>query len=227
MKIRSTIVAIGAGILLMAGAIVAHPGYGVAADDTVPDPPANLRVVDLQPEQFTVAWDPVPGAAEYVVQLSGRDPRGNGIGLTATFDAVWESTYQVSVRARVQHTYTAWSEPLTVTTPMPADFELPSAPLNLRVERDRGEITLIRWDRPAHGYSALAYYLYFETPKEPEDLSGLWAITGELTADPSVNPIGAHIYEPGQSMSLWVVARDRKGNTSPPSAPLVLTCCPF
>jgi hypothetical protein len=224
-----------AAALLLVGAAVAQAGPA-SAQPAVPGPPANLRVTNLQPEQFTVAWDPVPGAIEYQVRALGSAfaPWDTTQELTSTWFALWDTSYQVTVRAfvAIDHepwtVYTEFSAPLTVTTPMPPDFELPSAPRNLRVERNnQGQITLIRWDPPVAGYGQLRYNLYFETPAEPEDLSGIWPANGDGTADPSQNPLGAELYGPGQVITIRVTAVDRKNNESPPSEPLVLTCCPF
>lgn len=223
---------------VLAGAVLFTAGPAVASSTATPAPPTNLRVTDLQALQFTVAWDPVPNAIEYQVRSQfAYPPWVTTPSTSATFNALWDTTYEMSVRVAVALdrspwiAYSAFSAPLRLTTLIPPDFELPSAPRSLRVERDsRGEITLIRWDPSAEGFGTLQYRLYIDSPPVPGFVTGgpvVWDTTTGLTSDPGQNLVGAGVHAPGQSITLWVTAIDAKRNESPRSNLVVLTCCPF
>lgn len=223
--------AVVSAVAALMGAAALQSGPAAAATARVADPPANLRVTDLQSVRVIVAWDPVPNASGYTVSLTlaGMTSYHSTNATDKALNVMWNKTYQVAVRASVQGVETAWSEPITVTPPFPTGFDLPSPPANLRVERDdRGEITLIRWDPPATDSGPFVYLLYIDSPEVPGwgDPSGLWDLVTEPRSDPSTNLVGAHIHLPGQSITVWVMATDSVGRRGL-SDPLVLTCCPF
>jgi hypothetical protein len=206
-----------------------------AATDSPPEPPANLRVEVLEPEQITLAWDPVDGATEYKVAMIPLEPF-DGYARTETDDPTvtlddltWDVSYKVTVRAFVPTAYPNWyteTSTIVATTPLPEDYVLPGTPTNLRVERGSlGEITLIRWDA-ASGFGPLTYLVHMDSPDQP-DLTGMFGRTSGLSFDTTITPLSAGILPPGQSVSIWVTATDQIRNQSAPSERLTLTCCPL
>lgn len=233
----ATKLAIGAIAILTAGLTATVP----AAADTgsgPPDPPANLRATDLQPETLSVAWDAVDGAASYGLTLFAPEPfcgayyrRHTTTGLTATFDSLnWDCPYRISVRAYVPSSYPdSYSDPATITvrTPLPDGYELPGPPSNLRAERDAaGQLELVRWDPATAGFGLLAYQVYVEVEGLPELSGPLGSLSVQTSRDGrDLREIGS-VLEPGQTITVWVTTADQTRSESPPSDPLVLTCCP-
>jgi hypothetical protein len=222
--------------LTVATALTAFDAGTAAAGAGEPDPPANLRVEGLAPDRFTVAWDPVTGAAEYKVTVIPLEPPGE-YRRTGTEDTAItlqnlapDVPYKVTVRAFVPSAYpSSYSESSTilVTTPLPEGYVPPSAPADLRLERDAsGAITLVRWDAPTQHFGPLSYRIHLESTDLAE-LTGIWGHTSGLSFDAGLLPITGGILGPGQSVTMWVTATDQVYNQSPPSQAVVLTCCPL
>ena len=232
------IAAVGGALALAAAAAV--PGAATAAPAGPPDPPANLRVVDLQPESLTADWDPVPGATRYTGVLVAQEAFcGNyyrtfsTTQLSLDVDALnWDCPYRIGVRAFVPsaypHTYTELTT-ILVTTPFPVGYEPPGSPSNLRVERNaNGQVERVRWDPATQGFGTLLYRLSVEVEGIPE-LDGPWGPPQAMTSRDvrqDVAEIGS-VLQPGQTLTLRVTTDDRAQVESPPGPPLVLACCPL
>jgi hypothetical protein len=203
-----------------------------------PDPPTNVRVTDFDLDGFTVAWDPVEGDVFYEVQRvrlyaegsrSTYPPVRVSEGETISFSSGWGATWEVSVRVRTRWApvmYSEWSDPVTVTIPLPDGYVPPSAPQNLRVaeRNEKGETVLIAWDPPAQGTGSFTYTLFIDHP----EMSGRFDSTKELSYDAWQLPLNTGYFDvPGLTVTLWVQATDRAGTSSPLSEPLELVCCPF
>lgn len=234
-RLRSKITAIATSLTVVSALVLLDTGPAVATTDGPPEPPANLRVEGLEPEEITLAWDPVAGAAEYKVAVVPLEPfngyaRTDTDDLTVTLDDLtWDVPYKVTVRAFVPDAYPNWySETSTVvaTTPLPEGYFSPSAPSNVRIDRDsQGNPTLIRWDA-ADGFGPLTYTVHLESPQQP-DLTGMFGRTSGLSFDSQITPLAGGLLQPGESVSIWVTATDQIRNQSAPSQRLTLTCCPL
>lgn len=222
MKLR--VAAIGASLALTMASVALSTPPATAGTGAPPAPPANLRVTDLHPTGFTLAWDPVRGAIGYEV-WGYRVSRLTTTGLTATYDRLlFDTSYTVFVTATVPG-YFGLTSKITVTTPLPDGYQPPSAPTNLRIERNAlGELERFRWDASTGGYGTLTYLFHVEIP--PFLSAGVWIRTTGLTADAIALPLcdGCE-YIPNQTVIVWVTATDRR-YTSPPSERIELTCCP-
>jgi hypothetical protein len=205
-----------------------------AAAAPAPAPPSNLRVESLEPEEITLAWDPVAGAAEYKVAVIPLEPFG-GYARTDTDDPTvhlddltWDVPYKVTVRAFVPAAYPNWySETSTIvaTTPLPEGYFAPSTPTNLRVDRDsQGRVTLIRWDA-ATGFGPLLYDLHMESADQP-DLTGMFGRTSGLSFDLRTTPLAGGWLQSGESVSIRITTVDQIRNQAA-SQPITLTCCPL
>jgi len=199
------------------------------------EPPRNVRVVDLQPTSFTVAWDEPLGADYYIVSVSPRGGTRGSLGDPVTYTGLlWDTEYSITVTAFYtefkDERSRAEADPITVRTPMPEDFKTPNAPTNLRIERDaRGNPLFLLFDPSTEGFGELWYDLHLDASQVEglEWLSGIWDSTSTQRFDLSFVPITAQLWNEGDTVQLSIIARDRKGNQSPPSEALELTCCPF
>lgn len=232
-RLLSHLTAIATTLAVVAALVVVDAGPA-AATTSPPEPPSNLRVEGLQPDEMTLAWDPVAGAAEYKVAVIPLEP-ASGYARTDTDDPsvhlnrlTWDIPYKVTVRAFVPAAYPNWySETSTIvaTTPLPEGYAAPTAPTNLRVERDyRGRIALIRWDA-ATGFGPLLYDVHMDSADQP-DLTGRFGRTSGLSFDPDITPLAGGILQFGESVSIRITAVDQIRNQAT-SAPLTLTCCPL
>lgn len=199
-------------------------------------PPGNVRVVDLQPMSFTVDWDEPEGADYYIVSVyplyqGTRMSHGDPVTFT---NLVWDTEYTITVTAFYQEfkdeRSRAQADPITVRTPMPENFTGPNAPTNLRIERDSyGRPAFLLFDPSTEGFGELWYDLHLDASQVEglEWLSGVWDSTNTQRFDLSFVPITAELWSEGDTVQLYITARDKKKNQSPPSEALVLTCCPF
>ncbi|MGH8822962.1 MAG: fibronectin type III domain-containing protein [Jiangellaceae bacterium] len=237
MNKRASAVAATSTSLVVASTLLFGVGPAAAESDGPPDPPANMRVTDLQPESITVGWDPVQGATEYSLVLIPLEAFGNyertkTDELSFTFDDLtWDLLYRVTVRAFVPSAYPNWwtdISTVTARTLLPDGYVPPSPPTNLRVERDaNGDITQILWDEATGSFGPFIYRLHLESPELPE-IDGVWASTNGTSVDADELPIcDGCIFEPGQTLTMFVTATDRVPKVSPPSDPLTLVCCPL
>jgi hypothetical protein len=228
----SQLTAIAAGLAVTSTLVLVNTAPAAAAP--APAPPTNLRVELLGPEEITVAWDEVAGAAEYKVAVIPLKPF-DGYSRTDTDDPTvhlddltWNVPYKVTVRAFVPAAYPNWySETSTIvaTTPLPAGYFAPSAPTNLRVDRDsQGRPTLIRWDA-ANGFGPLLYDLHMESADQP-DLTGMFDRTSGLSFDLRTTPLAGGWLQPGDSVSIWITSVDQIRNQAA-SQRITLTCCPL
>ncbi|HEY8455634.1 MAG TPA: fibronectin type III domain-containing protein [Actinopolymorphaceae bacterium] len=157
-----------------------------------PDKPTNVRVSDVKIDSFTVTWDPVDGEVFYEVQRVLRRPNGHNTvypssvrvmqGETVTYSSLWGATWDVRLQARTWWApvmYAEWSDPVTVSTPLPDGYVPPSAPQNLRVaeRNERNEAELITWDRPTQGLDPLTYTIIIDHP----EVSGPFDTTTQLS----------------------------------------------
>jgi Fibronectin type III domain len=199
-----------------------------------PAPPTNLRVEGLTPEEMTLTWDPVAGAAEYKVAVIPLEP-ADGYARTDTDDPTvhlddltWDVPYKVTVRAFVPAAYPNWySETSTIVakTPLPEGYFAPSAPTDLRITRDsQGRLDQIRWDA-ADGFGPLTYFLHMESADQP-DLTGMFGHTTGLSFDLDMTPLVGGWLQSGESVSIWITAVDQIRNQAA-SQRITLTCCPL
>lgn len=194
--------------------------------------PANLRVTDLQIDRITVAWDPVGGAAGYSITPFGLDvggslPRSETTATTATVpNLVWDARYRITVRAFTPGLLYGDAAEIIVTTPTPDGYQRPTAPTNLRAERNvQGQIERFRWDAASGGHGPLTYLFFLDSPGFLP--AGPVLRTSELSVSAEDLPVcdGCQ-YSPDQTIIVWVVAQDRR-YWSPESNRVILTCCPF
>ena len=224
--LKATVSVIAAGALLALGGVALGPSPA-AADVAQPGPPTGLQAVDVQPESVTVEWETLDGAYEYIVGINGRASAVTR-NVTWTFtNLVWDQEYEVTVRAWVPsaypNDYTDWSDPIRVVTPIPDGFQVPSAPTDLRPERDaQGEVATIRWDASAEGYGRLTYRLHAQGVGVVATASG-----SDLSADVFQMAFIECVVLPGETYTFWVTATDRAGNVSPPSDELTVTLPPW
>jgi len=222
--------------LVLALATLVLASAPASAGGVTSEPPRNVRVVDLQPTSFTVVWDQPPGADSYLVSVS--PPRGGtrgSLGDPVTYTGlIWDTEYSITVTAFYQEfkdeRSRAQSDPITVRTPMLEDFKTPNAPTNLRIERDeRGNPLFLLFDPSTEGFGELWYDLHLDASQVEglEWLSGVWDSTSGQRFDLSFVPITAQLWKEGDTVQLYITARDFKRNESPPSEALELTCCPF
>jgi hypothetical protein len=233
-RLRSKITAVATSLAVTSTLVLLDTAPAAATTDGPPEPPTNLRIEVLEPEQITLAWDPVAGATEYKVAVIPLEPFGGYARTDAddptvtVDDLTWDVPYKVTVRAFVPANYPDWySETSTIvaTTPLPEDYVFPSAPTNLRVDRDsRGTVTAIRWDA-ATGFGPLTYSVHMESPQQP-DLTGMFGHTGGLSFDATITPLAGGILAPGESVSIWITAADQIRNQAA-SERITLTCCPL
>lgn len=225
MTVRVAAVAWGLALALLAVVLSTQPATAV------PSGPDNLHVTDLRTDGFTVTWDPVARATSYSVVLFPLEPFGSYRKITTqetteTFDnLMFGVPYRVSVSARIGFQSTAQST-ITATTLWPDGYEPPSAPANLRVERDAtGRIETFRWDPSTGGSGRITYEVHVDIPGFLDE--SVWVRTTGLTVAGDQLPIcdGCE-YDPSQVTIVWVTAKDVR-MTSPPSNRLELTCCPF
>lgn len=230
---RSQLTAITA-ILAVTSTLVLIDAGPAAATTSPPEPPENLRVEVLAPEEITLAWDPVDGAAEYKVAVVPLEP-ASGYARTDTDDPTvhlddltWDVPYKVTVRAFVPAAYPNWyseTSAIVATTPLPEGYFAPSAPTNLRIERDFwGEVSLIRWDA-ATGFGPLLYDVHMESADQP-DLTGMFGRTSGLSFDLRNTPLAGGWLQSGESVSIWITSVDQIRNQAA-SQRLTLTCCPL
>jgi hypothetical protein len=234
-RTQSKLTAFAASLAVISTLVLVGTGPAAATTGGPPEPPANLRVEVLEPELITLAWDPVAGAAEYKVAVTPLKPFDGYTRIdtdvpTVTLDNLtWDVPYKVAVRAFVPAAFPDWysgTSTIVVTTPLPDGYASPTAPANLRVERDdQGNLDLIRWD-PATGFGPLVYWVHMESPDQP-DLTGIFGHTSGLSFDASITPLNGGVLQPGESVSIWITATDQIRNQSPPGARLTVTCCPL
>jgi hypothetical protein len=232
-RLPPRLIAIAAG-LAVTSAMVLVSAAPAAAAPSPPAPPDNLRVVQLEPEELTLAWDAVAGATEYKVAVIPLEPfdgyrRIDTDDPTVHLDDLtWDVPYKVTVRAFVPTAYPNWySEPSTivVTTPLPEGYFAPTEPTNVRIDRDStGRFTFIRWDAAA-GFGPLLYDLHMESTDQP-DLTGMFGRTSGLSMDLRTSPLVGGWLQPGESVSLWITAIDQIRNEAA-SQRVTLTCCPL
>jgi len=215
---------------LVLGSAPAH------AHTVTSEPPGDVRVVNLQPTSFTVDWDEPDGADYYIVSVSPlwagtRMSHGDPVTYTGL---VWDTKYTITVTAFYNEfkdeRSRAQADPITVRTPVPEDFTAPNAPTNLRIERDsHGNPAFLLFDPSTEGVGELWYDLHLDTSQVEglESLSGIWDTTNTERFDLSFVPITANLWNEGDRVQLYITARDKKRNQSPPSEALELTCCPF
>jgi hypothetical protein len=218
------------GLVVSATAVIVPTGAAGAAY-SLPPTPTDLRVTDLRIDSITVAWNPVAGASGYSVSPFGVDiggslPRSTTTATTFTLsNLVWDARYRISVRAFNAGLLYGDAVTITVTTPTPDGYQRPTAPTNLRVERDaQGRAERFRWDASTGGFGTLQYVFYIESPGF---LPTFTVLTGGLTV-PAVDVAvcdGCE-FDPSQTFNAWVVAKDRRYQ-SPDSNRVTLTCCPF
>lgn len=235
----ATVTATVSGLVLALATLVLGAAPAAAGAARTSDPPTNLRVADLGPTSLAVAWDMPDGADYSIVRVSrtgyGLQQSELSHGESASFTGLlWDTEYSVTVTAYYtkfkDERFSAASDPLTVRTPAPDDFEVPNAATNLRIERDSsGNPEFLLFDASTEGFGDLWYDLHLNTSEVPgmEDLSGVWASTNEQRFDLSFVPITAEIWQPGDTVRVFITATDGKGNVSAPSEALELTCCPF
>jgi hypothetical protein len=233
MPLRVAAVATG---LTVASTLVALDAGPAAAAAGAPAPPANLQIRDLEPDQMTVTWSPVAGAAEYKVSVIPLEP-ASGYARTDTDDPAVtldnlgaDTPYKVTVRAFVPSAYpNSYSETSAIVakTPLPEGYVSPGAPTNLRVVRDSvGSLTLLRWDAPSQHFGPLAYHIHLESA-DAGDLNGIFGDTSALSFETDYLPLETGFLGSGQSVAIWLTATDLLNNQSPASQRIVLTCCPL
>ncbi|HEY8471362.1 MAG TPA: fibronectin type III domain-containing protein [Natronosporangium sp.] len=206
-----------------------------AAATGVPQPPDNLRVESLAPDEMTVAWDPVPGAAEYKVTVIPLEPFGGYRRIDADDPTVhldrltWDVPYRVTVLAFVPTAYPNWyteTTEIVATTPLPDGYFLPTPPTNLRIERDyKGNVTFLRWDAGTGFGTPLVYDLQLESPQQPE-LTGTFDRISGQSIDLRTTPLLGGWLRPGDTVSIWLTAVDKIRNRAD-SERVTLTCCPL
>ena len=237
---RSIAASLAIGVIATLTAELAGSPATAAGAAEPPDPPADLRVTDLQPEAMTIAWDKTPRAESYSVVLIALEVwcgtyyrHFTTTELTATFeDLNWDCPYRVGVRSYVPSNYPhPYSELTTieVTTPFPEGYEPPGPPSNLRAERDaNGKILRVVWDPATEGFGLLVYQPYVDVEGYPELSGRLGSFTAQTFRDVERDfaDFGS-ILEPGQTVTVWVTTADQTRDESPPSEKLVLTCCPL
>lgn len=234
-RIPSKAAAVATVLTLASTSVLLNTGPAAAAN-RAPAPPANLEIEGLEPDQFTVTWDPVTSAVDYRVTVTPLEP-ADGYARTTVNDEVVtlddlsaDIPYKVTVRAYVPSAYpNTYSETSAIiaTTPLPDGYVFPTAPGNLRVVRDStGTITQVRWDAPSQSFGPLTYRIHLES-QDVDELNGIFGSTSELNFDGDALPLepGA-ILRSGQSVTIRVTATDRTNNRSPFSQPLTLHCCP-
>lgn len=222
--------------LVLALATLVLGSAPASAGEVTSEPPRNVRVVNLQPMSFTVDWDEPDGADYYHVSVSPlwagtRMSHGEPVTYTGL---VWDTEYTITVTAFYtefkDERSRAQADPITVRTPVPEDFTPPNAPTNLRIERDtHGRPAFLLFDPSTEGVGELWYELHLDASQVEglEWLSGVWDTTNTQRFDLSFVPINAQIWNEGDTVRLYITARDKKRNQSPPSEALELTCCPF
>jgi hypothetical protein len=234
-RMPSKVAAVATGLTVASTLVVLDAGPAAAA--TAPAPPANLQIQDLEPDQMTVTWSPVAGAAEYKVSVIPLEA-ASGYARTETDDPAVtldrltaDVPYKVTVRAFVPSAYpNSYSESsaIVATTPLPEGYVSPGAPRNVRIDRDSsGNITLVRWDAPSQSFGGLTYRLFLDSPDVAELNGQVWATTTGLSFDAELLPITGGLLGPGESVAISVTATDQVNNTSPRSQALQLICCPL
>lgn len=157
---RSRIVSVLAGAALVAPAVFVGASPAVAQSATGVEQPADLHITDLGPNHVALAWDPVPEAVEYDVQLlrapSGQVWRwGTPEEPAATVFLDEGTRAQVRVRADVGGAESEWTEPVEFRTPRNGSGPVPT---DLEVaEMDPVSVTL-GWQPPFEPSDGLEYY---------------------------------------------------------------------
>lgn len=228
-RMKSVIAPVILGLAVAAGALPLPAAPAAAASG--PPAPTGLRVTDLRMDSITIAWNPVAGASGYSVSTFGLDVGGTlpSSKTTATSitiaNLVWDARYQITVWAFSAGLIYSDATTITVTTPTPDGYQRPTAPTNLRVERDdQGRAERFRWDAATGGFGPLRYLLHVESP-------GFLPTFTVLTSGLTVPAVDVAVcdgceYDPSQTFIVWVTALDRRHH-SPDSNRVTLTCCPF
>lgn len=215
----------GVALAIPVGLVAAGSAAAVPTDPTL-DRPGNVQATDVHAEGFTITWDALDGAVEYIVRVR-KDGTGHGSyqvtrETSATFgNLAWESDYDVSVKALIGGipAYTEFSEPVWVSTPLPEGFEPPGAPTNLRVVHDAdGFAAFIEMDPPEQGTGRLTLTLHAE---------GVGPISWGPSADLWELLFISCVLEPGETYTFFATATDRAGNVSPPSESITVTMPPW
>jgi hypothetical protein len=226
---RSKIATWGVGTTFVLATVVAGP-LPAAANDT--GPPGNIRS-QLHEDRYTVEWDPVAGSFGYDVR-HGSATRTAISDPSVTLIATWDTPIEVSVRTRLAPIHrgpadvSAWSEPVTVTVPLPDDYAPPSAPLNVRPVTDStGEVAFIDWDRPQTGFGRLTYRLHSSWFNFGDGV--VWTTYAEppRPADMNFMAFRECIIDPATTYTFYVTATDQTGATSPPSDPITVLTPPW
>ncbi|GIJ48224.1 hypothetical protein Val02_51100 [Virgisporangium aliadipatigenens] len=174
-------------------------------DHTPPRVPGTPRATRVSATEVALAWPPVREAVGYDVLLDGVRVVGVSTPKATLRDLDPAHRYRISVVAvdRAGNA-SAPSRALTVTTARP-DRRPPASPANVRAAETGVAHVRLAWDAVT---DAVAYDVY---------INGSRLLT---VMTPGVPVSGL---EPSTGYAFTVVARDRTGNASAPSAPLAVT----
>jgi hypothetical protein len=209
----SRITSLGVSLTLAVATVLIGSSPAPAAQDAVPEAPANLRVIDLQSNTVTVAWDPAAGATDYVVNLYGSYwypiETVATEETTQTFHVSQGTKYGVAVLARGPGGLSALTDRIDFTTPVDEDNPAVTTPANLRADVGATEVT-VDWDPSTSEAGGVSYTLLLEYSYHRK-----WFHTNEPTMTFAVGP--------STSYEVRVQASDAASRLSAWSDPLEFT----
>lgn len=177
--------------------------------------PVNLRVTQTGYDSIDLAWD-APAGASAVYYLIYR----NGLWVDSSYGTTGSArylsagtTHNIEVRARSADY--SLSAPASVTATTRVDAGPPTAPANLRVERDAwGRPVGLTWDASTDDRGVSTYRLF----ADGSDAFG----GGQGVSFYSLTDEYCTVFR-GQTYTFTVRATDLSGNTSAAGTPLTIT----
>jgi chitodextrinase len=203
------------GNVSRAGTSVAASTTGRGGGGGVPGAPSNLRVTGTGYDRIELAWD-APSDSSPTYYLIYR----NGLWVNSAYGTAGNvsylaagSTHTIEVRAR--NNDNGLSSPISVTATTLVDAGPPSAPANLRVEKDTyGRPTGLTWDASTDDRGISNYWL---SADGSDAFGGGLGVSFFSLTDEYCTVLR------GQTYTFTVRARDLSGNLSSAGTPLTVT----
>ncbi len=216
MTYRRSTSTIALTVAALAASVLAFTPSAGAADRTAPSPPQGLRVTGVDYDSIDLSWD-APSGAPIMYYLIYR----NGLWVSTSRGTIGSAEYLAAgkthtIEVRALTTDNRLSAPATISATTRVDAGPPTAPANLRVERDgRGRPTGLAWDESSDDRGIQNYWL----SADGSDAFGggslgvsFYTLTDEYCTVFS-----------GQTYTFTVRARDLSGNLSSVATPLTVT----